>query len=383
MHHTAELSDQSFRRKFPTDGGVLRLLMMSSEPVREAGDADATAPRDVNEATAGEHVEDGTPVVLVEEGGTVGMGHSRSADADVVTEVTEVDAAPSTPSLQHPRKKRIRFNHDWDVLLLKSVVLCDAHIADHGQSQRKFEDALQMFVNTAPKSKLDERMHPTWKTLYERFKKLLADHRAETRQNTAASGIEENRTEKHVLLDDIVHMVDAHAETKRAERNERTEADKRLQAAGERIRAAAVQRASERAREGEDGIPSNTSRTESPPTTPKVRRREVPDSDEEESAWLRSQVAAKSSADDKRLKLDEERLALEREANANRERAERQRTAWEERQFTLQERRLALDENRLELDRQRSDMERDDRRGQLEERKRVLDVLAALATKLG
>lgn len=356
---------------------------MSSEPATETGDAAARTRTDGNECGGRANDKNGTTVVVEEDGSAWGMGHNCSADVDGVIEVTKTDAVSPTQFPQHPRKKRIRFDHDWDVLLLKSVVMCDGHIADHGKNQNKFEDALKMFLSTAPKSKLDKLMHPTWKSLYERFKKLLSDHRAETRQNTAASGIAEVRTEKHVLLDDIVQMADEHAEKKRSERNERTDADKRLQDAGDRIRAAAVQRVRERAQEGEDANPSITSGPEIPLTTPKVRRRSLVDSDEEESAWLRSQVAAKSSTDDKRLKLDEERLALERDANASRERAERQRTAWEERQFTIQQRRMALDENRLELDRQRTDMDREDRRANLEERKKVLDVLAALANKLG
>lgn len=51
------------------------------------------------------------------------------------------------------------------------------------------------------------------------------------------------------------------------------------------------------------------------------------DSDEEESAWLGSQVEANFTAFEKFLKLYEERLEIAREATAHRERAETKRTA--------------------------------------------------------
>lgn len=81
---------------------------------------------------------------------------------------------------------------------------------------------------------------------------------------------------------------------KRAERNEHTEADRRLQIGGESNRAASV-KGQVHLVAGDDVSHSNTTRIALPSTTPRVRRRELQDSDEEDSAWLCSQVASKST----------------------------------------------------------------------------------------
>lgn len=75
-------------------------------------------------------------------------------EGNVSGDVTERGATSAIIAPKASGKKRIRFNNDWDVLLLKSIVISGAHIAEHGQSQKKFEDALKVFLDTAPPSKL-------------------------------------------------------------------------------------------------------------------------------------------------------------------------------------------------------------------------------------
>ena len=76
--------------------------------------------------------------------------------------------------------------------------------------------------------------------MYERFKKVIADHRANTFQLEASSGVVEEVTEKTQLLEDSIHEMDEFSEQRRLERMEKSKRDKDLQEAGERIRAHAV-----------------------------------------------------------------------------------------------------------------------------------------------
>lgn len=134
-----------------------------------------------------------------------------------------------------------------------------------------------------------------------------------------------------MLLVDIVYKVEGYTEARTAERKEHTEAGNRLQVAGEKTPAAFVQRVRSRGGKEKDVDQSNTERTKCPSTKPRVRRTEFTDSDEEESAWLPSQVEYKSTAFEMCLKIDEGGLAREREVTAHREREEIIRTPWEDR----------------------------------------------------
>lgn len=62
---------------------------------------------------------------------------------------------------------------------------------------------------------------PSWKTIYDRFETVVPENTALDALNTAALGIVEERTEKSILLDDVVQKTDDFAEARRAARNER------------------------------------------------------------------------------------------------------------------------------------------------------------------
>lgn len=141
------------------------------------------------------------------------------------------------------KKRRMRFSSTFDILLLKAVTAVDAHLAPHGESQKRFDEALGLFTASLPAAALQGMCQPSWKTLNDRFKKIVADHRIAVKRNGAASGIIEVRGERELLLDDIVLAVDEWEEGRRAERDERTELDRRLREAGETIRSNALGRA--------------------------------------------------------------------------------------------------------------------------------------------
>ena len=77
-------------------------------------------------------------------------------------------AVPTPPVVRTPslsKKKRIRVSHVWDVLLLKAVMAVDGHRTQHGHLQAKYEDALELFLTSAPEGCFGRVTSPTWKTL--------------------------------------------------------------------------------------------------------------------------------------------------------------------------------------------------------------------------
>jgi len=259
------------------------------------------------------------------------------------------------------RKKRTRFSAAWDVLLLKAVTAVDAHIAPHGEAQARFEEALTIFLSSGPPGGFDAVCTPTWKTLSDRFKKVLCDHRQAVRNNAVASGIIEVRGERETLLDDVVLEVDELDEKRRTERDERTELDNRLLAAGEDVRARALGR-----RIVEEAEEERKTRK---------RRSVAVDSDSDEQDIIGEHIEARREMDVKRTRLDEDRLSFEKEVAEKEElRALRQQEN--------DAKRLLLDQRRIDLEIERVAMEREERRSAMEERKGMLAVLSALVKKL-
>lgn len=89
-------------------------------------------------------------------------------------------------------------------MFLKHIVAFKAHVAEHRTSQHKFEETLTIFTANAFCTTLAGILHPTEKTLYERFKKMVAHHRASTRRAESCSGVAEIVSERMQLLEDIV-----------------------------------------------------------------------------------------------------------------------------------------------------------------------------------
>ena len=100
---------------------------------------------------------------------------------------------------------------------MKSVIAVDAHLARHGETQTRFLAALTHFTAGIPARVLDTFVSISWKTINDRFKKVVADHREAVKINTTASGIIEVKGEREELLDDIILAMDEMEETRRAE----------------------------------------------------------------------------------------------------------------------------------------------------------------------
>lgn len=257
-----------------------------------------------------------------------------------------------------------------DVALLKAVVMHDAHMSPHGEAQARLTQALNDFIDALPESSLRGTLRPTWKTINDRFKKLVQDHREASQANRAASGIIEVRGEREVLLDDIVLAIDEFEEHRRAERNERTELDRRLQNAGADIRDRASSRASSAVNDRDDDATPGSGR--------KRRRSELDEGDEAIVAYAEAQKEVETQ----RIKLDFDRLEMEKKRVEALEQNQGREMDIAERRCNLDERRIQLEERRLHMEQEQRMQLSKERDAGIEERKQLAAVLEALVKKL-
>lgn len=269
------------------------------------------------------------------------------------------------------KKRRLRFNTTWDIILLKAVVFGEAHLAKHGESQHRFEEVLKKFTAQLADNIWVNTTRPTWKSLNDRYKKIIADHRVARRQNESASGIVEIRGEREELLDDIVLAVDEMEEGRRTEREERTTMDRLLQDAGEEIRNRAVGGLVEQSTV--DNIITPPSSTNSVGAS--SSRRRPFESDDEDRQLLDEHMKRMSDYESKKLKLHEEHMQFQRESEKN-------MTERLDRDQKFNERRLVLEEKRFQLMESRHVLDTEERKTTITERKEMTNLLSALAKEI-
>lgn len=112
------------------------------------------------------------------------------------------------------------------------------------------------------------------------------------------------------------------------------------------------------------------------------RTREVVDCEKDEKEWLREHVTMQTSIKNRKIKEDEARLNIEQNAVARQELLDARKLDREENDHRLHDRRSVIDGKWSKLDEQRMDLEATERRGMVEEKSEVLDILAALANRL-
>ena len=222
------------------------------------------------------------------------------------------------PSAAPPirRLKRIRFNASWDLILLKTVSAIESHVAPLGDTQRRFEECLDLFLSSAPGASLDGVQLPTGKTLIENLRKFISDHRAPTKSNARASGITEVRGERKQLLYDLILEMDEDEEHRHAERNEKSEKDRKLLAAGVEIREKTLRRsANEKKDDGVvDFVADSVSVCLYPDRRPgsghKRKHRVTVDSDDEEKEMMIEDLRVGRGISEKQLQVEEARLGI-------------------------------------------------------------------------
>lgn len=86
----------------------------------------------------------------------------------------------------------------------------------------------------------DSESRPTYKSLSDRLKKLVADRLKDNKVTAVASGIVELFDERKQLLDDLINKMDDRVEESRILKDERASKERRLCDAGVAIRDSAM-----------------------------------------------------------------------------------------------------------------------------------------------
>lgn len=291
-----------------------------------------------------------------------------SGDAVIVANCTEGTGNEESTN----KRRRIRFNTSLDILLLQSVMLAGAHIAKHGAMQKSFEDACLQFMKNAPRYLITEATKPSWKTVNDRFKKLVSERRAENNHNMTLSGITEVVGEREQLLDDIIHRMDEANEVVSAEKEERSQHEKRMTEAAEEIRRFATSRTVSDSTSTGDGTPQSSTRS---PSSRKQKRRIFGyESDEEDRNMLNRAISDRTEFEKKKIKLEEERLHMDKLREEKEEARRGQINDIESRKLALEERRILLEEKKQEMD-------REEKRASIIERRQMVAAFAAITSQ--
>lgn len=80
----------------------------------------------------------------------------------------------------------------------------DAHIAPHDEAQKRFEQALRLFLASNPSGRLSFACKPTCNKFSDRLKKIVTENTFSVRRNAVASEIIQIRGERKNLLDDVM-----------------------------------------------------------------------------------------------------------------------------------------------------------------------------------
>ena len=239
-----------------------------------------------------------------------------------------------------------------------------AHVAPWGKSQAYFEKTHEAFLTSAEYKGSMSTTTPSRKTLSDRFRKIIGDRKAANALTSRSSGIAEAFDPKEQLLEDMTLEMKEHGEQEREKKEQKTAGDKKILYAGAVMRNSAVKRQRRR---------SKSHSTDS-------RDRDA--SSDKEMEMLQKDMEARKVFEDTKVGIEKERLDMEKKRDARDaahqewcEKLECRRVAVDERRPELEEKRLADD-----LEKQESNKEAD--RLALEERKALITVLGAMASKL-
>eukprot|EP00171_Calliarthron_tuberculosum_P021992 IDg21992t1 len=102
---------------------------------------------------------------------------------------------------------------------LLASLTAGAHLAEWGKTQELFVKTHGLFTSAPQFKALGGAARPSWKTLADCFKKLVADRKTADRRNSQASGIAEKHGELEQLLDDVIQQVNEKHEGEQAVKN--------------------------------------------------------------------------------------------------------------------------------------------------------------------
>lgn len=264
-----------------------------------------------------------------------------------------------------------------------------------------FEHSLATFVNSETvKQKMQaSSTRPTWKTLRDRFKSLMSDHKGKEGRHTKDSGAEYEYNENAQLTDDIYLEMQEHEANKmraKSDKNEKTDA---LERAGATMRNMALKRRADREEDGSKDTGESESRRI------KSARSAAHD---EELELISADNAHRQRIEEDRMRIEKMRVELEERREAREHLKENSKAQLAQQKMSMEGKMLDLKQKKFEADlddRKRAHeekerkshaeledrkMEREDKRLSLEERRasvqgqvQMLTILERLATKFG
>ena len=270
----------------------------------------------------------------------------------------------STPTPQNGTR-RFRFTGQLDLGLSKSVMTVGAHSAPWGKTQCFFEKKFEALVVSAEFRATEGLGLPTWKTLSDRFRKLTADRKIENSHTAGASGIVEVYGERQQLLDDILLEIKEIGEEDRAEKEKKTEEDRRIQRAGENMRDSAMKRQERRKSSLSPGAQDRGSI-----------------SDHEDIQLLKKDIQTRKDMDAAQLKIQEKRLCIKQKGDQHDAFYQRWTQKIEGRRVKVRERRTELEERRFVAEDLAREQRKETERLHLEERRALFSVHGSMSKKL-
>lgn len=131
------------------------------------------------------------------------------------------------------KPRGFRFNATTKHILVKVVSCTETHIAPQGEVEAKWRGILEM-LQASPEYQQYMSAKPTkapqWYTMRGSFAAMIEKRREYNKEQSVATGEPETHGNFEKLLDSCIADMDAKAEKKRADGDERTKRDKGMQA---------------------------------------------------------------------------------------------------------------------------------------------------------
>ncbi|EGZ17627.1 hypothetical protein PHYSODRAFT_389597, partial [Phytophthora sojae] len=113
--------------------------------------------------------------------------------------------------------KRRNFSAEEDLALLRQALSNRPFLKERGKTMAAWDALAAQLVSDANFSRSASRGKLSGKTAQARFDKLVTQKRQQNAAALAASGVDEEETEKDVLLDELIALIDDHIEAVAAE----------------------------------------------------------------------------------------------------------------------------------------------------------------------
>lgn len=213
------------------------------------------------------------------------LGPTPTATIEASSIPDVITSPPGVPA-SSPRVRLIHFNDEWNILILKKPIFAKLILMKTCVRSICFNRCWSLFCLQCLCSKF-RHCNVRFGNNLRPFKNIGAEHAAVHAQNTAASEIVEEMTERSMLMNDVAQHLDDCAGERRAARNEKDSCRQALQKDGENSSAQSLQRAHTRDyRVGKETL------------TRKRKRWYTVESDDKQTDRLKTHIKRKVSMED-------------------------------------------------------------------------------------